>query len=367
MDVKSIINNITYRKIPLPDKERLDVSEISGLIAWALYPSGANLIKAGITPLKLENQSPATLRYLVRQDVEKAIRAMFLSCDLKLRNFIGGSLIQKDKVNAYNPFDLKITFDDFVKFVCEYDESIQVAVMLEKHTQPTDNHVYLTAREVAELTIKAAGKEVITNETLLKVAYQWVLDSDSGWVEWRSNPDIQMQEQYATSNECLEAITNERLIKLEDAILWGDLLNIPTDRLKEKLEERCPTADKKIYHGLGGDGKSGEIEAVDDSGDTQKPSSGKWAIHELIDRAFYSIDKPADKITPDEVFEAIKYEFDNKLTAINKDNIIKSIDGKVITWLPKSKSGKSRCSWNAFQDAVNKLKKSNSCHEVTPK
>jgi len=61
-----------------------------------------------------------------------------------------------------------------------------------------------------------------------------------------------------------------------------------------------------------------------------KPTCGTKAIHKLIDRAFYSIANQA----ADSVLRAIKTEFydRNGDKQIDRDYIIKKIDGNVIHW-----------------------------------
>lgn len=92
-----------------------------------------------------------------------------------------------------------------------------------------------------------------------------------------------------------------------------------------------------------------------------KPTCGSKGIHKLIDRAFYSISKPVDKITPQDVITVIKQErLDEKtLPKIDIDCIIKELKSNVISWQTDNMSKQTNLTYKHFSQLVRNLVKAN--------
>jgi hypothetical protein len=94
------------------------------------------------------------------------------------------------------------------------------------------------------------------------------------------------------------------------------------------------------------------------NGSSVKPSCGGKSIHKMIDRAFYSLNKPFEYINPIDVMGVIKQERSNPddLPTIDTENIIQKIEGNDIYWITAHKRTQKPLRYRSFSEAVNRLK-----------
>ncbi len=93
----------------------------------------------------------------------------------------------------------------------------------------------------------------------------------------------------------------------------------------------------------------------------KKPTCGTLFIHNVIDCAFFSIDKPANKISPEEVMTVIKAEIDEWkkkgiTRKIDKHGVILKIEDNKIYWSSHHKDTDKPFLYRSFCDSVRKLK-----------
>jgi len=88
------------------------------------------------------------------------------------------------------------------------------------------------------------------------------------------------------------------------------------------------------------------------------PTCGRSAIHKLIDRAFYSINKPASEIEPDDVMKVLQLDHEQKgiVQKIDKAGTIIKIEGNDIYWQSENKKTDKPFQYRSFCDYVKNLK-----------
>lgn len=257
MDTSKIIKKITDGHIRLPNTTRLKVSDMLDFLVYAKVP----YYKVS-RPEKgyLWSERPLSLRFIVNNAVDEHIREDFLDGRLELLDFRSKHPIPVDKASRFNnPFDLSITFDEFVRYAKL--GGVTVTVEDDAYFDCLPNEVFLKALDIAGLVLADGGTITTpTDEAVLNEAHSWINECFMGTVICESNEvDIN---NYASEQD---AVLDIYVIELNSAIELAEILKKPTEHLKERLIQISLSAPQRVDNSL-----ETRAEALPDAGADNK-------------------------------------------------------------------------------------------------
>lgn len=228
-------------------------------------------------------------------------------------------------------------------------EKFKDGQVIERHRNEAITGPLKLSRRTVEL-LEAGNTDIL-------VSFDGELNTTHKISRYTPVPELEDHDPYDFSAMFNDPVAHAKKVKTRIKAEYSDV-KISDVRLVVKHDELMSIIDVVSPK------NSGELITAITINNPDKPSCGTKSNHKLIDRAFYSINKPADKISPNDVIGAIKQErldggIKKILPKIDIDCIIKEITGNVISWQTESMGEPTGLSYKQFSTLVRNLVKAN--------